>query len=258
MGHTAESGVMAEIVRIAEERGLDVPPIDDPTWREAMDKIKQEEADLLVEAVQSRVGPGEKLPPLGNQIWHEEAGKMLKTKLPETTHPDADPVQCGRCGKCCNRLTLSLGFKGNPTSLWNIPHPNDAKDIELLRRILIPIEALEGYEERTWYRCSMLYKKDGVASCLIYDSRPRLCRTFEPGDSTCPDDALCKAGNLVEKETEREAEAIMGAEHKDQGEENIFADGPSGPMERCSYCGFLIDDCECCDADVCPDMGDKG
>ncbi len=32
----------------------------------------------------------------------------------------------------------------------------------------------------------------------------------------------------------------------------------TGDAERCKYCLRPIDDCDCCDADVFPDMGAKG
>ena len=41
-------------------------------------------------------------------------------------------------------------------------------------------------------------------------------------------------------------------------EENVFADGPEEEPECCEHCLRSIDNCECSDADVCPEMGAKG
>lgn len=84
----------------------------------------------------------------------------------------------GRCGLCCTLLVRlgkedifrirKLGYKEQSFV------DKDSKGAPILKRI-------NGY-------CRFMEIKEGIASCTIYDSRPKICREYvciEPGEQEC-------------------------------------------------------------------------
>lgn len=117
----------------------------------------------------------------------------------EVVIPDSNAakteIKCGRCGRCCSKFTLG----GDGRWLWNPYGTKKEQQVELLRRILIPID-IGTKTIAQWYKCRMLHMNSyGEAECLIYDARPDICRSFSPGDLTCSDEAPCS----IERERRR-------------------------------------------------------
>ena len=94
-------------------------------------------------------------------------------------------IPCLRCGTCC---------------LADMIADADAEDLERWKRegrediLKIYSDArwmgdhfISATTEMTIHDCPLLDFKDSLFTCAIYETRPRVCRAFEPGSSQiCP------------------------------------------------------------------------
>ncbi len=109
-------------------------------------------------------------------------------------------AKCHQCGGCCR----GLSFKHGNMLETELKTEEDkaplgeagAKEKALLRRIMIHKSRGKGSYGRGYqnYRCRMLWHNpfQDKWECLIYESRPPMCRKFEPGNDTLPDDRPCR------------------------------------------------------------------
>ena len=87
-------------------------------------------------------------------------------------------LERGRCGLCCTLLVRldETDISRIKKSGYDEAHfvEKDTKGAKILRRT-------NGY-------CRFLEIKEGIATCTIYESRPRVCREYvciEPGEDEC-------------------------------------------------------------------------
>ncbi|OGM03182.1 hypothetical protein A3K72_01320 [Candidatus Woesearchaeota archaeon RBG_13_36_6] len=84
----------------------------------------------------------------------------------------------GRCGLCCS-LVVKI-FEEDIKRIENLGHKRDffVENIENNKKAL---KRINGY-------CRFLVIKEGIATCTIYDHRPKVCREYvciPPGMNDC-------------------------------------------------------------------------
>lgn len=92
---------------------------------------------------------------------------------------------CQRCGKCCGMfgISLSMADMNREPRLWDVA----VEIVEIKNRKLVRFMMEKGHRYAIGKRqrgasCVFL---DANRECLIYGTRPDVCREF-PGDSLCP------------------------------------------------------------------------
>lgn len=86
-------------------------------------------------------------------------------------------MACKRCGHCCISLTIvhsglttkdadELGLKSFFEAHHCIVAPNKKPGLEHMFQIRVPLN------------CKYLSVQNGVATCVIYDKRPRICSEY--------------------------------------------------------------------------------
>ena len=75
--------------------------------------------------------------------------------------------KCKRCGKCC--------MKAREHGLWIDGLTWEEKQELIAKRAELP--ASEG--------CHMLFFKDGIAHCLMYNNKPEACSMYPSSGKTC-------------------------------------------------------------------------
>lgn len=87
-------------------------------------------------------------------------------------------LERGRCGLCCTLLVrIDDSDIGRIKALG---HKESSFVARTVRKERI-LKQINGY-------CTFLRIEKGIASCTIYESRPRICREYEcirPGDKEC-------------------------------------------------------------------------
>ena len=118
--------------------------------------------------------------------------------------PEKSEPECQQCGSCCRGFSL----RGNQTLEASIKSQREdrgpdsekqARENALLRRIMIHKPVGKGsYRSFHNYRCRMLWhnKFTGKWECLIHDSKPNMCKKFEPGHPTLKNNVPCRKEKL--------------------------------------------------------------
>lgn len=114
--------------------------------------------------------------------------------------------ECHRCGACCRGFALRSGNTLEVTiakkrKLFGPEEENDARQNALLRRIMIHKPNGKGSygQGHQNYRCQMLWynKFSKKWECLIHDSKPDMCKNFQPGDPTLRDTTPCRKEKIA-------------------------------------------------------------
>ena len=97
-------------------------------------------------------------------------------------------LERGRCGLCCTLLV-----RLNPEDIIRIKKLGSKEEdfVEYTSRKEPILKRVNGY-------CSFLWLEKGIASCTIYDSRPKICREYtciSPKETKC---SLQRHYSLVE------------------------------------------------------------
>lgn len=95
--------------------------------------------------------------------------------------------ECARCGKCCLADMIAY-VTSDDLNRWI---REDRKDIlhiiENEQAVWLGDHFVSSSTGRPIYGCPFLEIPDGVFSCSIHETRPGVCRKYEPGSSEiCP------------------------------------------------------------------------
>ncbi len=93
---------------------------------------------------------------------------------------EEDPIQCQRCGLCC-QVHLALLTRPDDLERWR----NQQRD-DILRTVETETQVTNGMGDSALTGpCPYLERQGAVWHCSIYDTRPLVCAKFQPGDSLC-------------------------------------------------------------------------
>jgi uncharacterized protein len=112
-----------------------------------------------------------------------------------------DAVLCEYCGaKCCRYFALP------------IDEPTEWTDFDYIRWYLLHERAAVFIEEGSWYllvknRCRHV---NAEGMCMIYDSRPQICRDYSIADCEYEDDWIYEHYWETAEQVEEYAEAVLG------------------------------------------------
>ncbi|MCK9275022.1 MAG: YkgJ family cysteine cluster protein [Syntrophales bacterium] len=98
-----------------------------------------------------------------------------------------EPLACLRCGKCCF-VDLTAYARESDFERWRSEHRQDILHIIENRHLLWAgdrlISTRTGMSPQT---CPFLEREGGHWRCSIYETRPLVCREYQPGTSElCP------------------------------------------------------------------------
>ncbi|HON38573.1 MAG: YkgJ family cysteine cluster protein [Desulfomonilia bacterium] len=91
--------------------------------------------------------------------------------------------ECSRCGMCC--LADMIAYV-TPEDLnrWKRENRQDILHIiENEQAVWLGDHFISSRTGRPIYGCPFLEMKDGLFACSIYETRPRVCRDYQPGSS---------------------------------------------------------------------------
>lgn len=94
---------------------------------------------------------------------------------------------CLQCGKCCF-VDLTAYAQESDFERWNAEGRQDILSVMEHRHLVWSGDRLISSETGDPPReCPFLYSDEGKWRCVIYETRPQVCRDYEPGSSElCP------------------------------------------------------------------------
>ncbi|HOE71426.1 MAG TPA: YkgJ family cysteine cluster protein [Deltaproteobacteria bacterium] len=94
---------------------------------------------------------------------------------------------CRRCGTCCLADMIACA-SSEDLARWKRENRQDILHIiENEHAVWLGDHFISSLTGRPIYGCPFLEMKDGVFSCSIYETRPQVCRDYQPGSSRiCP------------------------------------------------------------------------
>ena len=98
-----------------------------------------------------------------------------------------EPRSCLRCGKCCF-VDLTAYAEQEDFERWRAENRQDILNIINNRHLTWAGDRMVSTESGDTPReCYFLYSKGNEWLCSIYETRPALCRKYQPGSSElCP------------------------------------------------------------------------
>ena len=95
------------------------------------------------------------------------------------------PMECNRCGICCLANMIPQACEED-LERWRLEGRDDI--LEKYRWTAWAGDRLVALEDgHHLYACPYLMLEEDRAACAIYETRPTVCRDFEPGSSEiCP------------------------------------------------------------------------
>ncbi len=95
--------------------------------------------------------------------------------------------ECSRCGKCCLADMIAY-VTSEDLNRWKKENRQDILHIiENEQAVWMGDHFISSRTGRPIYGCPFLEVKDGLFTCSIYETRPRVCRDYRPGSSQiCP------------------------------------------------------------------------
>lgn len=142
---------------------------------------------MMVIRDEEEITESKDLSPISQAVTKEGVGSITE-----------DSPTCHQCGICCRRFKVNGGSRVDKIKFDATDEDKSEwrKEVALLKRILVKLDDERGKNGRKihWYRCKMLwYNKDNKKwECLIYDSRPSMCKRFVPGNHTIAPRAPCR------------------------------------------------------------------
>jgi len=97
-------------------------------------------------------------------------------------------MECRRCGKCCFVNMISYAREGD-FERWRREKREDILKVMENWHLLWAGDRMASSETGVFSQtCPFLIDEGGKFSCAIYETRPQVCREFEPGSSElCPE-----------------------------------------------------------------------
>lgn len=96
-------------------------------------------------------------------------------------------IPCKRCGTCCLADMLDYSAE-EELERWEQEGRQDI--LAILRQhhgVWMGDHLVSADDGRTFRGCPFLEWEGGLSRCAIYETRPRVCRSFRPGSSEiCP------------------------------------------------------------------------
>ena len=118
-----------------------------------------------------------------------ESKKNILAPIPPQVFNDHEErkVDCKRCGKCCHADMIAYATEED-ISRWRREKRDDIlSSLESEERIWVGDRILYRDGSGHLERCSFLRIEEGLATCTIHETRPRICRDYEAGSSLlCP------------------------------------------------------------------------
>jgi len=98
-----------------------------------------------------------------------------------------DEVLCQRCGKCCF-VDLTAYANEEDFARWRAENRQDILAIIEHRHLMWAGDRMISSETGDYPRqCPFLYNEGDFWMCSIYETRPKVCRDYQPGSSElCP------------------------------------------------------------------------
>ncbi len=106
-----------------------------------------------------------------------------------------EATPCKRCGKCC--LADMIAYtEQEDIDRWKREGRKDILHIiENEHAIWVGDHLISSEDGRYIHGCPFLKWEGDLCSCTIYETRPRVCRDYEPGSSElCPQWQAVKSG----------------------------------------------------------------
>ena len=98
---------------------------------------------------------------------------------------------CLQCGKCCF-VDLTAYAQQSDYDRWKAQDRQDILNVIEHRHLVWSGDRLISAETGNAPReCPFLFSDEGKCKCSIYETRPQVCREYEPGSS-----ALCPQFNI--------------------------------------------------------------
>ncbi|MBN1636257.1 MAG: YkgJ family cysteine cluster protein [Deltaproteobacteria bacterium] len=102
------------------------------------------------------------------------------------SEPDSKKISCLRCGKCCQTDMVAYATQED-IERWRAEKRFDILDHVETHSPIWAGDHLVRRDGQTQHGCPFLRIVDGHCECKIYETRPDVCRTFQPGSSLiCP------------------------------------------------------------------------
>lgn len=97
------------------------------------------------------------------------------------------PLSCRQCGKCCF-VDLTAYAQLEDFERWRKENRQDILEMIEHRHLIWAGDRMISSETGNYPReCPFLYSSGGVFLCSIYETRPAVCRDYQPGSSElCP------------------------------------------------------------------------
>jgi Fe-S-cluster containining protein len=104
-----------------------------------------------------------------------------------------DPIQCTKCGKCC-LADMNAYVTPDDLQRWKRENRHDILHImENEHAIWAGDHFISSIDGRYLHGCPFLKWEGGLYACSIYETRPQMCRDYQPGSSElCPQWKLFK------------------------------------------------------------------
>lgn len=100
---------------------------------------------------------------------------------------NTEEMECRRCGKCCLADMLDYAAE-EERERWRREGREDI--LAMLERhhgVWMGDHIVSADDGHTFRGCPFLEWEDGLTRCAIHETRPRVCRNFQPGSSDiCP------------------------------------------------------------------------
>lgn len=92
-------------------------------------------------------------------------------------------VDCRRCGACC-QVDFRAFVTEADVARWRAEQRRDLLALLRDEEVVWAGDHLVGADGRDLGRCPFLAGRPERRTCLIYATRPRTCRDFQPGSSS--------------------------------------------------------------------------